>query len=515
MLITADTKIYDALITHPELKPVLLALNPKHEKLNNSALFQTVGRWARMRDVARVGGTSLCTLLHALNGALGQEEELLAVFPDCIEESAQAEMEPARPRGRASLSVLSNSTEPAPRSTPDAPRAPWFERRDAFEQLDVLGMSVDPFERIMSLAQDITLGHGFTLVQSFLPTPLITMLAGMGFEHEAEPLGPGLFHIHFFLPVTDEEEATPGEDTRVGVVVQSATPVVWPVLMRMMQSERLRARVRFDQVKVWDRTEKHMGWLVKGKADVTFSAVVAAARLYAGGVDIRLASVDVWDNFHLVSRAPHPRSLSDLKGRSLRLPLVKTAPPYAVSSYLIKAEGAEVQDLDFDFGRTFDPPEAIKDAFLRGEHDAVLLREPEASYALHGAGGEAEALSYRDLWTALHPAEGDLPNAGLVFKGEFLREHPQEARLILEETRAAVLWVTEHRQEAAELAWDIMGHSKEEVSLFLERVHLEHRPASELRGLLGHYLQVLVDEGGMALKGSVEDALGILVELDE
>ncbi len=497
MLITAETHIREALLAHPELKQVLFDLNPKYQKLENTVLFNTVGRWARMQDVARVGGTSICVLLHALNGALGQEDKLLAVFPDCI----------------AGLS--SSGPSKAPETAPLQPREAWFERRDGFEHLDVIGMVVDPFERIMKYAQDVVPGNGFTLIQSFLPTPLINMLGGMGFEHEVEPFHDELFHIHFFLPVTEEGEVGDTEDTRVGVVLQSATPVVWPVLMRMMQSERLRARVRFDTIKVWDRTEKHMGWLVKGKADVTFSAVVAATRLFAGGLDIRLASIDVWDNFHLVSRFPHPSSLSELQGRPLRLPLVKTAPPFAVTSYLLKAEGTDPKQVNFDFGKTFDPPEAIKDAFLRGEHEVVLLREPEASYALYGAGDDADVLSYRDLWRKKHPEEGDLPNAGLVFKGEFVREHPEEARMILEETRAAIEWVTTHRAEAAELAWDIMGHSKGEVALFLDRVHLEHRPAGEVRELLHHYLQVLVDEGGMSLKGTVEDALKILIDFDD
>ena len=216
---------------------------------------------------------------------------------------------------------------------------------------------------------------------------------------------------------------------------------------------------------------------------------------------------------NLLSRAPHPKKLSDLEGRTLRLPLVKTAPPYAVTSYILKAEGGDVDAVHFDFGRTFDPPEAIKDAFRRGEHDAVLLREPEASYALYGAGDDVDVLSYRELWGALHPGEGDLPNAGLVFKGAFLREHSEEARLILEETRAAVKSVNDHREEAAELSWEAMGHSKEEVRLFLDRVHFEHVPAANLRRILGHYLRVLVDEGGMNMKGSMEDTLGFLVEL--
>ncbi len=530
MLITADTKIRDALTAHPELKQVLIDLNPRYERLNHGVVFQTVGRFARMSDVARVGKMSLCALLHALNAALDQEDALVRAFPDCVnDEASHTPMtEHTSPPRESPFKIAAASTAGgavSPWLDPARPRPAWYARRDGLDELDVRGMPVDPFERIMAHAQDVQPGHGFTLVQTFLPTPIINMLGGMGFEVEVEPMAPDLFYIHVFLPASRAHGTVPGEagetaaDERVGVVFQSATPVVWPVLMRLMQSERLRQRVRFDQVKVWDRTEKHMGWLVKGKADVTFSAVVAATRLFANGLDIRLASVDVWDNFHLLTRAPHPRRLADLGDRTLRLPLVKNAPPFAITSYLAKREGVDPTTLRVDFGKpAFAPPEEIKDAFLRGEHDAVLLREPEASYALHGAseqaGREAAVLSYRELWRAHHPGEGDLPNAGLVFKGSFLREHPEEARLIVHELRAAIAWVNAHRQEAAALSWDIMGHSQEEVRLFLDRVHFEHRSGAGLRPILRHYLDVLVNEGGLALPGTVDDALRFLVDVD-
>jgi hypothetical protein len=52
MLITAETKVLDALKEHPELKEVLIRLNPKFSRLNNKFVLNTVGRWARFRDVA-------------------------------------------------------------------------------------------------------------------------------------------------------------------------------------------------------------------------------------------------------------------------------------------------------------------------------------------------------------------------------------------------------------------------------------------------------------------------------
>ncbi len=584
MLITGETKVKEALKAHPELKEVLIGLHPRFKKLDNPAVFKLVGRWARMKDVARIGGLSVCEVLYALNSELGQVEEMYHRFPNCLEDSHRETVEPEPwwfgklgdvpvrdMRGRddfffpelhamlktlkpgEALKVL-NGFDPVPlkgqaeelglehytrelgleqvevtfyrpeREAPekDEVEAPtneadatgsWRARKDEFELLDVVGHKEDPFHIIMERAQSLNPGEGFVLRQAFIPEPLINMLEGMGFEHEVEQISDFRFKIYFYKTRGPEVRSTATGDDRVPVVLQSATPVVWPVLMRMLQSERLQAAVRFEEIKVWDKTEKHLGWMVKKKADVSFSAVVAATRLYAGGLDIKMMSVDVWDNFHVISRDPGLESFEDLKRHTLHLPLIKTAPPAAVTKYLIKAQGMDPADFEFGFAKGFGRPDELQAGVVLGLYDAVLLREPEASYALHaGRGSVYQSISYADVWRELHPDVPDLPNAGLVFKGEFLREHPAEARLIMEEVGEAIRWVNEHPQEAAALAWDIMGQPKEAIELFLGRVRFDHRPAAKARDAVFHYLEVLEREGAAEFKGGLDRARGFFTD---
>ena len=163
------------------------------------------------------------------------------------------------------------------------------------------------------------------------------------------------------------------------------------------------------------------------------------------------------------------------------------------------------------FGEPFGRAEEIAEGFVAGRYDAVMLREPEASVALAGAGDAAfEPLSFRAIWEELHGEGTMLPNAGLVFKGEFLRKHPEEARLILEELESAIEWVGAHPEEAADLAVEHMGLDRMAADLFVSRVTFRHVPAALAKDQVARYLQVLVDEGGMRLKGStMEKALEI------
>ena len=83
----------------------------------------------------------------------------------------------------------------------------------------------------------------------------------------------------------------------IPLVIQSATPAAYPILMRLLASKRLTREVQVTEVKVWEKTEKHLGWIVNKKADVSFSAVAAVAKLYQKGLDIKMTAIVIWDNF--------------------------------------------------------------------------------------------------------------------------------------------------------------------------------------------------------------------------
>ncbi len=566
-MITARTRVKEALDKYPHLKEVLIGLSPKLARLNNPLIFSTVARWATFADVARIAGLSLCELLHTLNRAIGKEKELLSAFPECIKEAQAPEEE--RPnwleevrefivedvRGREDFFlpeikkklsqlregqalVVVNDFDPLPlknmveemgfehyteRPNPYEFRviirparkkleADWREERHSFEVLDVRQERTDPFNKIVRKAYEIPEGRGFVLVQTFEPVPLILMLQGMGFEHMVEKVGPFEYRVYFYKkPRREKKEVLHGE--RVPVVIQSATPAAYPVIMQLLKSERLMSKIKVVDLKVWEETEKHLGWIVSGKADISFSAVMAAAKLFDSGVDIRLLSIDIWDNFYVLTRGYRARSFQDLKGHKIYMPLFKNAPPAAVTQHLMKAFGFNPEEFEFVFGNPFGRPEQIKEAIVRGEADTVLLREPEASYALYENPQVQVSLSYSQLWKQVHPGAGDLPNAGVVIKGEFLREHPEVVKIFLEELERAVAWVREHPAEAARQSYEIMRQEPGAVELFLRRAHLNHRPAFQVRDLVEEYLRVLQKEGVLNFKNGLEKVME-MVELD-
>jgi NitT/TauT family transport system substrate-binding protein len=543
----AGDNVRQTLERHPELKDVLTELSPKFKKMQNPVLYNTLARFASFKDAAKVTGLTVCEILHTINSYLGVEDKLVKAMPECIKQTVADEIpqgEPITWEEPAERYIMNNDTrdELVERISnlnpgeglvtlsverPDIlikvaaglglhfnleegreyrlsvyrekdetlPPADWRERKDDFEILDVRRMRTDPFDVILKKAYDTGEGDGFTLIQKFNPLPLINMLTEMGFEYETEEKGMFEVWVYFYkTPVEYEEGETPAE--KKDVVIQSATPVAYPIIMRLLQSDRLRKAINIRELKVWEETEKHLGWIVNKKADISFSALITTSKLRTA--DVKVPALFVWDNFVMLTRGYDARDFGDVKGREIRLPLFAEAPPAKITRYLMKASGYNPDEFNFVFGEPFGRPEEIYADFVTGKADTVVLREPEASYAvkiMEDRGEKISEISFNEIWNKVNPGFGSFPNAGIVFKGEFVRENPDTANLVLEELRKAIDWVNENRFLSAKLSFDMMRQPVDRVEKFLERVNFNYVEGDELIEKIRSYFDILIAEG--------------------
>ena len=66
-MVSKDDKVARVLTKYPFLKDKLIARNKRFENLNNPIVFNTVGKFARLTDVAKVSGENVDELLRFLN----------------------------------------------------------------------------------------------------------------------------------------------------------------------------------------------------------------------------------------------------------------------------------------------------------------------------------------------------------------------------------------------------------------------------------------------------------------
>ncbi|OYT10594.1 MAG: hypothetical protein B6I18_08310 [Bacteroidetes bacterium 4572_112] len=561
--IFAKANIKETLDKHPGLKNVLAKLSPKFEKLQKPALYNTLARFANFKDAAKLTGVSVCEILHTINEYLGVAKELIDNAPECISINSAEEMiigeeitweevneryilnddtiseimkKVSSLKAQENLVIISvekpisllkaaiglelklNIEEGREYrislfNPKEEQKTNWYDRKDDFDILDVRTMISDPFDIIIKKAYDTEEDNGFRLIQRFEPIPIINMLKEMGFEHQTKIVNEQEIWVYFHKLITEKDDDEKDASDKPNVVIQSATPVAYPVIMRLLQSNKIRKVVNIKELKVWEETEKHLGWIVNGKADISFSALITSAKLKDN--DIKVPAMFVWDNFSILTRGYTASKLEDLIGHVIDTPLFAEAPPAKITKYVIEAKGLNYDDFSFSYGEPFGRPEEILMNFVRGVSDTVILREPEASYAqkiMEKMGEKVSVISYNKIWNEINKGFGSFPNAGIVFKGEFVRKHPEEAKLFLEELKSAINWVNENKKAAANLSFDMMRQPPENVELFLKNVKFDYVSGDELVEKVKNYFQILVDQGIIDTK--VDNKLLNMFKLD-
>jgi len=538
--ILSSSNIKETLDKYPELKDVLINLSSKFKKMQNPALYNTLARFANFKDAARVTDLSVCEILHQINKYLGVEEKLIENMPECIKVKEEVNVAAGVEiywEEHAGIYIYNNNTmdELVQKVSSLAPQQNiifissenpvelvkilvgleydfniektkeyrisifnpekveeninWTDRKDKFEIVDARNIS-DPFDIIIKKSSSINDDDGFILIQKFEPMPIINMVLEMGFEYITEQKQADEYWVYFHKKI-NKIELDNSLSKKIDVVIQSATPVAYPVIMQLLKSEKVKNIFNIKTLKVWEETEKHLAWITNGKADISFSALITSAKLRNS--DIKIPALFVWDNFVLLSRK-QINSFEDIKGEEIYTPLFEEAPPAKITKYLIDASGLNSEDFKFKYGKPFGRPEEIYKDFVTGKAETVILREPEASYAvkiMNDRNENVSELSFNSIWNDVNPGFGSFPNAGLVLKGEFARKYPEETKVFLEELRYAIESVNENKSESAKLSSEVMNQPVDRVELFLNRVNFEYVDNDKLVNKVKQYFEVL------------------------
>ncbi len=454
--INVNDLIIDVIKKEPLIKERLLSFSRDFEKLKDPWVFDLVAKTTTLKNLAEHSNVDAAKLIEFLITGNGKENG----------------------------------------GTEGEKKVPNWVLNSEFEEIDARKLSGFFLKDILNKEAKLENGKGLKVIQNFHAAPLISLLESKGYKSYTEKIAEDLFNFYFIKESQTgiNKEFSVSTNGKPKMVVQSATPVVYPILLKLLQSENVRKKVEITEYKVWEETEKHLGWIVNGKADLSFSAILAMSNLANNKDIVALSAITVWDNFYLLTNGFQAGSWEELRNKIIHMPLFFNAPPAKVTKYLMKKKGFNPDDFNFEFGKPFGRPEIIYKELVEGKIDAALLREPEVSYALVNNPAISVSFSYNELWQKIHPSSKGLPNAGVVFKREWMENYPEEAALLLEEIRSATEWVKENPIDAAKLSYEEMGHSFEEVYKFLTRVHYEHVPSKDAEEEIVKYLSVIDGE---------------------
>jgi uncharacterized protein (DUF2249 family) len=83
----------------------------------------------------------------------------------------------------------------------------WMKNRDKFVVKDVRELKGNFLPAILKKADNLKLGEGLCIIQSFEPIPLYSALAEMGFEHETEKISDNEYRVYFCKVTVPERES--------------------------------------------------------------------------------------------------------------------------------------------------------------------------------------------------------------------------------------------------------------------------------------------------------------------
>ncbi|HPZ01068.1 MAG TPA: DUF2249 domain-containing protein, partial [Clostridiales bacterium] len=74
----------------------------------------------------------------------------------------------------------------------------WKDKIQAFQVIDVRHLQGNFFPGLKKQAEEVAVGSGLEIIQSFDPIPLYEVTESLGFEHHTEQVADAEYHAYFY-----------------------------------------------------------------------------------------------------------------------------------------------------------------------------------------------------------------------------------------------------------------------------------------------------------------------------
>src|SRR6056297_3992318 len=183
------------------------------------------------------------------------------------------------------------------------------------------------------------------------------------------------------------------------VVIQTPpVPAALP-LLRLQKTGELDNFLKFD-VKISPDHQRAISLISKNEIDFMVTGVNVGAKIYNKGIDVKMVNVNTWAIDYLLTNGFKAESWSDLKGKTLSLPL-KGGPLDFLARYLLKANEVDPEEVKLIYRPL---PNGAK-YFMTGEVDSIILPEPLVSKTLTQNSNSYLSFDIQKEWAKLN--QGD------------------------------------------------------------------------------------------------------------
>src|SRR5574340_986057 len=182
MTINANTKIAKILKQNPDALEVIISIDSKFEKLRNPLLRKLMAARTSIGMASKIAGFSVERFFEKL-APLGFE----------IDRSSTAEN-----KERPKLPAFFNSIKP--------------EQITDYDVRPIIEAGQDPLSSIVDKVKSIPRGGVLKIINSFEPTPLISLLKKQGFESYVDSINDQLVETYFYKTSDTAVQINAGEN---------------------------------------------------------------------------------------------------------------------------------------------------------------------------------------------------------------------------------------------------------------------------------------------------------------
>ncbi|WP_421733705.1 ABC transporter substrate-binding protein [Cellulomonas sp.] len=276
-------------------------------------------------------------------------------------------------------------------------------------------------------------------------------------------------------------------------------------LVQLMHEAEAGAGTEDYRVTMYGSPDEVVPLVVRGEVDVALLPSNLAAVLYNKTLDdadaqIQVAAISTLGVMDILEAGDTVHSVADLAGKTVYAS-GKGASPQYVLEHLLTGNGLDpATDLTIEYRSEHTEVAAL----LATTPGAIaLLPQPFATVVTTQNPSIRSALDLTDEWAEVSP-DSELVTGVVVVRTAFVTEHPDAVEAFLTDYEASARFTNAHPAEAAVLIAEAgIVPAAPIAEAAIPSSHITFVDGTELRSLLGGYLQVLFDADPASVGGSV------------
>ena len=278
-----------------------------------------------------------------------------------------------------------------------------------------------------------------------------------------------------------------------------AAPPTLPVL-RMIETNALGENVEI-KLDIWNEPETLIAMVQDKEHDLFAFPLTVVSTLYNKGVDVRLMNVNTWGVTYFMTTDPEFKNWSDLKGKTVYIPL-QSSPPDALTQFFMNEAGLTVgEDVEVVYASTSEVATMLAD----GRAVYGTLIEPQVTKAMMGNEDLRVAFSFEEEWQRVTETDTKIPNAGFGTTQSFIDANPELTAKFEEEYAKACEWANDNPSEMAALAEKHLGLKAALVEKALPNMGLEYKSAVDSKKELAMFYNLLNNFNPKMIGGKIAD----------